>query len=431
MKFIKPGKKNFKLSLTLMVFLVLEGAALACQLPFLSPVQKDQDALATELALSLPTQVDTPTALPTPRRLGDFESLMRKDNAPAGKLRDMWLAADETLWVTSDSGVYILQNQTWQQVLDRPANHIWGMDQGGRVWVLLEDGAAIVSFESLRPVVYGPDQGWAPLAPMMPYLRGVGDGLVTDKKGNIWLATGQDDLRRFDTRQNLWTSLRSDQIGLSPAFQLDMDNNLITDVALDREGRLWVSSCVSSGELMRGQTVQVYDGNNWFSIPETQGQCVLDMEAAPGGDIWVGGFDALLHYDGISKAWNKIALPSFQRQQIVFSIDVDAAQRPWVEVGLGGGASLWGAAVRYHLEGTQWVEDLNPNAWLLSYISFGPQGQTWLCGEGNIYRYQAGKMTRVEKIDTYDCRVSASKQGQVYIAALEGPDAGIWQWLKE
>jgi streptogramin lyase len=440
MRLTSEKQKHVGAKTALMFFLALAATTLACRIPFsLVPTEEPTEPSVPLSAETAPpfhsesTPLETVTLAAgevTPRAQGDLISLMSQKNAPQGKVAGLWLAADQTLWVSASDGIFIFQQNQWKKLIDRGGGHIWGMDKGGRVWVLLEDGSSIASFESLRPLIYAADKGWLPLSSTASYLNGVGDGLVTDKEGRVWLATGEDSLRRFDPQTDRWESFFSEQIGLKPAVDLKMESNMITDVALSADGSVWVSSCTTSGEVLTGQTVQAFDGENWRSILKTKGHCVLDMESTENGDMWVGGFDVLLHYDPNQDLWLKLPLPTYERRQIVYAVDIDSAQRPWVEVALGGGASMWGATVRYHLEGTQWVEDFNPKSWILSSVAFGPRGKTWLCAEGNISLYQSGKMQQVEKLDTYNCQIAAGPQGDVYVAALEGPDAGVWALLK-
>jgi len=408
---------------------------LACRLPTApdqAPVEPSAVPLPTAQPIpsAVPWVSPQPESSPTPLQNGSLQSLMRTESAPQGQLAAEWQADNGDLWTTSNMGIYRYQAGHWQKVLELNAGQILGADKAGRIWIVLENGSRIVAIKDLKVTIYGSDQGWSPLLQRSPYLRGFGDGLVTDDKGRVWVATGQDDLRRFDPVSNRWEKFNSNQIGLKPAVELKMETNLITDVLLAKDGTIWVSSCSTSMQSVAGQTVQAFNGQQWHPILETADQCVFDMESDSAGNIWVGGFDQLMFYNAANKSWKNTALPPFERRQLVFSVDIDAAQRPWVEVGLGGGASLWGATIRYHLEGTQWVEDYAPKGFMLTDLAFSPEGDVWLCAEGAVEHYKEGKMQHLAQLDTYDCTVAAGKQGLVFVAARDGKDAGIWLLAK-
>ena len=230
-------RKPILLVLSLFVFLFL-----SCRTP------NDQEELQPELTMTpspepqlsqvvepfvqtpkLPT--DTPTANPS----GPFQTLMQLANAPQGQLQDEWLADNGDLWVTSDKGLYRYHSLQWQTVLEHNAGHILGADQKGRIWVLLDNNNTIASVVDQKTTLYGINEGWQPLLQNTPYLRGFGNGLVTDSKGQVWVATGQDDLRRYDPLKDRWEKFTSVQIGLKPAVEFNMETNLITDVILAKD----------------------------------------------------------------------------------------------------------------------------------------------------------------------------------------------------
>ena len=365
------------------------------------------------------------------QQIGPFVSIMAFKSAPHGEIKDGQTSKDGSLWVTSDEGIFSLQKQVWHEISDSAAGAILGEDKSGRIWFLTDQGNSITAVKGGQMTKYDQSKGWELLLDDGYLLGYDNDGLVEDGKGNIWLATGQDDLRRYNQGTDSWEKITSSQIGIKQTDVYGKSDHQITDVVLTKDAKVWVATCSSSIQTITGQGVQVYDGFHWSALSETGGQCVMDMEADSSGIIWVGGFNQLMAYDQSNQKWENIGLPPYERRQLVLSIDLDPQDRPWVEVGLGGGASLWGATVRYHLEGYQWVEDLNQNNWLLSDITFNHKDEGWLCAEGIIYRYREGKMTQMAEMQTYTCKTAANQSGEVFVIGLDGPDAGVWQLTGE
>ena len=430
---ILSSRRKHPLILAGVLVLILLGCRLPVA-PDVLPVEPSPTPEPAQLQIPtldpVPATLLAPTLTPTPNTRGDFRSLMQLAGAPQGSLADEWASQDGTLWVTSEKGIYQFQARGWKLVLEGNAGRILGPDGAGRLWVLMDNASRIAAVTSQKTTIYDSQKGWVALPQVDAFLRGFGKRMATDGKGQVWVATEQDDLRRYDPKTDRWEKFTSTQIGLNPAVSLDMDLNLITNVLLAKDGSVWVGSCSTGVNSVAGQGVRVFDGQAWHPVVETSDQCVFDMDMDSAGNIWVGGFNQLLFYNTATKNWKNIPLPPFERRQLVFSVDVDAAQRPWVEVGLGGGASLWGATDRYHLEGTQWVQDLSSAGLVLSDVAFSAEGDAWLCADGGVNHYKDNKMQQAVQLDTYDCKAAAGPHGQVYIIARDGKDAGIWQLVK-
>jgi hypothetical protein len=357
--------------------------------------------------LQLRSQLEGGDALPATQATG----------LPAGEIRDLWVAPDGPLWVVTEAGVFIHADEQWILVLDGPAERLLGADTAGRIWALLDGGAAVACHdEAGSSRTYGPEQGWTALPPHQYLSPGYGDGFVTDARGRVWWATGQDDLRRFDPGSQTWSAFRATDLGFGPPEDEGYQGHFLSDV--EQVGtQVWVGDCVGVGEAYSGQGVRWTDGEAWFDVPFTAGQCVLDIEADDAGRIWVGGFDALMQYDPATESWSRFPLPDWERRQLVVEIDLDGEGNPWVEILRYGGASPFGEVGHYHLQDGEWIMDFE--GWFSS-LAFGADGVAWACSEGSIIQLKGGQAEEVDRVPGPECQVVVDGVGRVWITNYDG-----------
>lgn len=322
------------------------------------------------------------------------------------------VAPDGSLWVAAEAGAFIHADEQWIQVRDGPVERLLGADTSGRIWALLDGGAEIASYDVTGTWrTYSSEQGWTALPPHEYLSPGYGDGFVTDTRGRIWWATGQDDLRRFDPESQTWSAFRASDLGFEPPEDEDYQGHFLSDV--EHMGtQVWVGDCVGMGEVYSGQGVRWTDGEAWFDVPFTAGQCVLDIEADDAGRIWVGGFDTLIQHDPATESWSRFPLPAWERRQLVVEIDLDGEGNPWVETLRYGGASPFGAVGHYHLQDREWIMDFE--GWFGS-LAFGADGAAWACSEGSIIQLQNGLAEEVDRLPGTECQVVVDGSGRVWI----------------
>jgi ligand-binding sensor domain-containing protein len=377
-------------------------------------------------ATGTPTAVAAPaTATPsaTTTMAASLHLVTPAEGLPAGEIRNLWASPGGKLWVASAAGIFAASEGGWVGLHDGPADRLLGADAEGRVWAVVEDGAAIAAHEpSGTWKLYGADEGWTPL-PAPDYLSpGPGDGLVTDPQGRVWWATGQDDLRRFDPQSQTWELFTAADLGFDPPEEEGYQGHFLTDVALSPDGDVWVADCIGMGEVYQGQGIRFTDGSGWSPLPFTAGECVLDIEVDATGRVWVGAFDALLRYDAAAASWSRLPLPPWERRQLVVNITLDAQGNPWVEAMRYGGASPLGDVARYHLENGAWTVDFV--GWF-SNLAFGTGGEAWLCSEGSIYRLEGGEPQQVGSVPGSDCEIAIDGDGRVWVT----DHTGLW-WLE-
>jgi hypothetical protein len=300
------------------------------------------------------------------------------------------------------------------RVYDGASLRVQGMDDEGRIWVILDGETAIAAYTSSGGwSVYGADQGWTTPPPHEYHSPGYGDGLVTDLQGKVWLATGRNDLRQFDPQTDTWRSLTATDIGYDPPEEEGYQGHFLSDVALSENGMVWVGDCIGMGETIKGQGIRWFDGENWFETPYTEGECVQDMEMAPDGRMWVSGFDALHFYDPSTSSWSSIPLPPWERRQLVVDLSLGSDDSPWVEIMRYGGASAYGAVARVHLEGEEWVLDFDLE---FSNLAFSGDGGAWLCSYGAIYKIEGGQAEEMENIAGMECLIAVDGANRLWVA---------------
>lgn len=362
-----------------------------------------------------------PELTPTPE--GGLHIVSGENGESFGEIRHLWVDSDGYLWVGSDSGIFVQQEDGWDLRYEGGVERLLGADTNGLVWVILEGETGIAVYDLAHAwQVYGLEQGWTVPAEIEYLSPGYGDGIVTDPQGRVWLATGRDDLRYFDPDSLSWHVLNAFDIGFDPVSEEGYQGHFLSDVEISRNQKVWVGDCIGIGEGLEGQGVRWTDGENWFETPDTSGECVQDIEMDVGGKMWVGSFDALLMYDPDLGYWTRFLLPIWDRRQLITDITLDSKGNPWIEVLKFGGASPFGAVVRYHLQEGEWVKDYE--GWFSS-LAIGEEGVAWLCSEGRIFRLETGEYEEVGDIPGTDCQIVRDWRGRVWVTNF----SNLW-WLE-
>lgn len=395
----------FLLTAALLLPLLLAGCDTATPPPTETPVP---------LTATLPPATLTPAPTHTPTLKPDLplRPVTPEEGLRAGKITDLWVDPAGSLWVIGEIGAHRFLNGEWTTIFQTPLQEMLGLDGKSRIWVTLKNGTAVAAYYNDNWMVYGSEQGWIPL-PRTDYRSGATDGLTLDLQGNLWWATGFDDLRFFDYSAGRWKSFQSTSIGFKPADP-NYQGNFLTDVVFSQNNSVWVSSCSGAGEGFTGQGVVWHKNNAWTGIPATAKQCVMDMEIDRRGRVWVGAFDEVLRYDPAIPRWESFPLPEYERRQLVLSIDLDAAGKPWIKI-IRQGSATWEDTARYHLEQGGWVLDfdhLGGN----DVLAFAPDGTAYLCDYGTLYRLGGETPQKIGSVGSTTCHLAVDGSGRVWAA---------------
>jgi ligand-binding sensor domain-containing protein len=355
-----------------------------------------------------------------------LQAVIPGEELPAGQIVSLWVDEHGDLWVSGSMGVYRHDGDQWLEVYPSSAGQILGKAGDGRVWVLLAGGAQIMAFDSQDWTVFGEQQGWQPVAGGDYLSRGFGDGLVTDRQGRLWLATGGDDLRRFDPVDGRWQRFTAQEIGFQPPEDDWYQGHFLTDVLLSKSGRLWVANCIGVGESLDGQGIRRFDGESWQGTPFTAQDCIFDLEMDERGVVWAGALNSLLRYDPARDTWQRIALPLWGRLQVVVDVTLDDQGRPWVELLRAGGASLDGGAAQFYLHDGDWVPVLELSTWQPNSLTLGQDGTAWVFWDGGLYHYTHEGLQTIAPLTADYAALAVDGRGRVWVARLISAQGQLW-----
>lgn len=364
---------------------------------------------------------------PIPSDSYSFQRMDDSQGFPANaQVFDLWISPQGKLWIATDAGLYIgfpEQGEGFTQFYEGILNQIIGLQEVPyTIWALGLDGNTIHAYDGETWTVYGADEGWEPLSHPI-----TSEAPAVSPDGVVWLATGQDDLRRFDPRSGTWSSLCASGLGFSPADP-DYQGHYLTDTVVDQDGNLWVSDCIGMGESYTGQGVRYLSNGEWNPITATAGLCIFDLNLDPDGRMWVGGSDMLLVYDPVSDTWNSIPLPPWDRRQYILEISFDPAGKIAVTALQCGGASCDTVAFFYRQDDV-WLPILDTESyyWPAPGLVLDSNFSVWTCWQGEVLHQVGTSLVRVGRLQVSSCQVRVDSNGIVWVAAGEGEDAGLWQ----
>jgi hypothetical protein len=344
-------------------------------------------------------------------------------------IMDLWTAPDGNLWVATLDGIYIQSGEGWTHTLEgTPVDRIAGAGKSGEVWVIPDGARSIFAYSAGEWKEYGPGQGWEPL-PESQYLSPSNqDDVTISPEGQVWLATGLDDLRRYDPGTDRWKKYTAAQIGFPRYNEPDYQGYFLTDAALSSAGKVWVGACIGEGESLMGRGVVRLSEGNWSSIPTPETACVLDIEVDPNGEAFVGDYDHLFRYSPVSGNWTKEILPGYDRSQLVERIDLDASGQPWVKVRRMGGASSFGGTAVYYLQKSGgWVLAYEPTEWINYDFAAAPNGDVYFSSNASVMRWKDRQLQEAGVLDGTAVLLAVDGNGNPWAAVLEGPDYGLWK----
>ncbi len=397
-------------------------------LPEPTEKQPDPTALPKPTAAK-PTQTpaeNTPTATAA-ENTGPFTALL-KDGKPLKGITDLWVSPEGEVWVSAASGVFVASEQEWVEQLDTPADAILGADSRGWVWVVLEGGTVMGALAPGEWIFYGEAEGWLPL-PEPEYLSpGLADEIVEGPEGDLWLATGMDEVRRFSRANNRWTVLDHRALNFPEQDTSGYQGYFLTDVSVSGAGKVWVGGCVGKGEGMEGAGIARYSNGEWNPILAAEGACVLDMAVDRQGTAYAGTYDVLLRYNPNSGSWGKEYFPDgINRTYLVRRVAVDPQDRPWMAAWRRGGASLEGSTVIFHLERNYgWMRVYETTGAVPSSWAILPDDAGYLSAGGQVLLWKKRTLSEVGELRAGFVRLAVDGKGRLFAAALGGEDEGLW-----
>ncbi|MBN1180368.1 MAG: PD40 domain-containing protein [Anaerolineae bacterium] len=366
------------------------------------------------------TPTPTPAPWPTSPSSAPFHALVSGD-VPPGTVQDVWVSPEGEVWLVTDLSISAYAEGEWVPLYIGLANRVLGMDSTGRVWVAMNDGWRVASYEEGAWTFYGTEEGWTP---------GYGSAPVVDGLGRVWMVEGES-VRFLDPETGQWTALTAAAVGFGPLEDMYEPVRVLTALARDQAGNVWVGSCIQDGIVIAGQGVRWFDGEAWRGSEDTAGECVHDIVVDGAGRVWMTGFDALIQYDPAARAWTRRALPEWERRQLITSFALDAAGNPWVEFIRFGATGPWHSTALYRWENEAWVAVYDPEYDAPVLWDFGPDGTAWVCSDGVVYRSAGGEIEQVGVVGGTCAEVVVDGVGRVWVEVGFDGEAVLWRFDPE
>lgn len=259
---------------------------------------------------------------------------------------------DGGLWVSTNQGIFYLDHQSRQanlipSVNPEPFYHSLLLDFNGNLWAGKIGRLSLYDYnrwqefhmslgEPVTAILEAPDH-------------------------TIWLVAGNHLVHRIGQQTT--------QYSLPPAGK-GGDSSLITSLASDSSGRIWIS---------RKDRISRLDGPTLISYLSPLVQPITSMVSSADGAIWIG-----THYGGISRyedqTWETIKTQDGINSNFVLSLGLGKDGTPWI--GTNQGLS--------HLEGQVWhtytKEDGLSNDSILS-VAQDLYGNVWAGTEEGVSRF--------------------------------------------
>lgn len=381
-------------------------------------------------ATDTPTPQPTPTPTQAPKAVlvGPFRSIVSVDEVLPGRVSDLRVAPDGTLWVASESGVASLSGRSWTVHFPDDLFLFAGFDSTARFWMVSEDGRTMLVWDGSDWRSYGEAQGWLPI--QAPFFIRLGEDLVTDPLGRLWLTTYQD-VRIFDGEK--WEVIDLEEMGFERSAETaEYEGFSLPALAVDLRGYVWVGNCDTQGVLLAGQGARWFDGQSWFGDePPTSSGCVQEIVVDPQGDVWLGVDDVLWRFDPDSGNWsstNPPPSPIGSHFGWVGDILLGAPGELWPEMAICGGAGCGNFQLRYRLANGNWSQVGEAGSYFGGPAFIDADGNAWLFSETTLYRVRSDAgyaLEPVEDLDVHDAAIDGL--GRLWLVAEYEGKTQVWK----
>ena len=374
----------------------------------------------TPTAASTPKSPLSPTvSIPT---FDSFQPVTRVSLAASEHVLNLVAESDDTIWLLTNYRVMQYSQGIWTDYLPQFSGMIIGMDSQHQVWVISDDRVQVSAWNGSAWANFGAEAGWKPLMPDNG--MELDWSLATDRRGQVWLATGHD-IRMFDGTK--WEIFDLSDLGMFPLEEEDAISET-TMVFLNANGYLWALNCqwIGPGPI-GGGGVRWYDGHVWqgSDSPVAHG-CATVIDEDGRGNIWLGLDNDLWRLDTLSGNWERFLSPEppeGERFGLFSDLTLDAVGNPWPELVICGGASCYTGNIRYHFTDTEWLQigDIGIDN---SSLYFDATGQGWVFASYGVFRIAGNQLEPVTNL--LILKVAVSPSAKLWFIGVYESETWLW-----
>jgi len=376
----------------------------------------------------IPSETPFPTPSPTTesRAVPGFQEVHINVDLPQEKLSILQISADGTLWMGTEHDILKLKDETWDTYLHLIPGQLVGVDKGGRVWVVDQDGMYISVWSGEMWTDYTFEDGWAPLQEFAQ----VRSRPVMDQHGQIWLSTDQD-LRVFNGTS--WEIYTHTDLGTS--HPLEAEEGLLPSLSLKFMpgiNELWMGSCNWTGAgPIGGQGVLRFNGIDWEQVnPKLSSGCTTTITEDNQGNIWIGLDGNIWRYEPATANLTEFEAPPSPFEGggkfgEVDEITFDHENNPWAEFLFCGGAGCGFGPILYRHQNGEWLQATMDFQYQRKLI-FDSDGNPWLLTSAGIFDLSKNELTQVAELQLDPSTVTTNESGRVWFIVINDDQNQLW-----
>jgi len=373
----------------------------------------------------------TPIPLPL-QTAGPFHQISRQEALIAGNVFDLRVTGDEVM-LLSENGISGIYDGEWLGFFTGEIGYPVGIDVTDRTWIAAHDGSLIYRAEPdiwylwnisdmlESPFALDQEAGWTPAG--SKFGKPVEFGLLTDSRGDLWLATG-NDVRKFN---GTWIVYDSQTMGMPESIEDAREE--FTILPLRSTGEVLVGRCDwGSAGPQGGGGARAFDGQAWRELAEELNTgCVTAVIEDSAGDFWLALDESLHHFNQAGATWEEIDLPGAPPQAsfgYITGLTADPLDGVWVQLALCEPEGCFGGEMLYRLSRGEWQPIGEPSPAAGRRVLFDSSGVPWLLAGGEISQIVDSSLQPVSGLAVL--AATNDDSGNLWLLAQSNGPPTIW-----